>query len=893
MKHFHTLTANQAFEKLNSSHNGLSQEEAQKRNQLYGLNEFAKQEKVSKFKKFFSHFKDLMIIILLVSAAISLVITLIEGNYSDLVDVVLIVGIVFLNATMSYIQEAKAEASLEKLKNLSQSECFVLRDGEIVKIKTSLLTIGDVILLESGDIVPADALLIEGINLVVEEAALTGESTGVYKEAKAIKEENVALADRKNMLFKGTLISNGRAKALVVKIGNDTEIGKIATLVTTNKKELSHLEKNMEKVGKVITYSVLVVAALTFVLELFLHPEQKLTEKFLIAVALCVAAIPESLPAVITVISNFGVSLLAKNNVIVKKLQAVETLGACEVICSDKTGTITQNKMTVTNLYLNNKIYQTEFVENNKAFESLTKIAMLCNDTKQSGNALIGDSTETALVSFFQEKGFQKHLIEKENMRVAEISFNSNRKLMTTLNVKKDKYTLYSKGAINSVLKICSKILIDNKILPLDDEEKKQIEKANNKFGRDALRVLAFCFKDISKEQTSNTDNWEEDMVFVGLIGMIDPPRKEVAEAIEKCKKAGIRPVMITGDHSVTAFAIAKQTGIVEKESQVLTGVEIDKMNDEEFLEKLKTINVFARVSPENKVRIVQGFKTLGKVTAMTGDGVNDAPSLKQASIGVGMGITGTEITKDVADIVIADDNFATIVIAVEEGRKIFANITKTIRFLFSANLAEIIAIFFANIFFPKLVFLLPIQILFVNLITDTLPSISLSFEPAEKNIMEKQEKPAIFSKINVLTILFSGLSQGILVLGAFFFATKLFPGQNVVASTMAFVCLNMIQLFYIYSAKYNTSFVSNNPFKNKFGNLAFIVGVLLLVAVVATPINQILKFTSLSLYQWAISISFAFLILPISEIIKFVLNKTHNKKQKKLNAKTAENNQM
>ncbi len=878
MKDFTTKTANQAILSLNSSEEGLSFTEVKTRQEKFGFNEFEKQRKQSEIVKFFSHFVDLMIIILLISALISITVALVEANYSELVDGFIIIGIVFLNATMGYVQEKKAEDSLEKLKNISQSQSLVLRENKPIYVSSRELVAGDIILLEAGDIVPADARIITCSNLLVDESALTGESHNVEKQAKNLTASSLSLAEQSNLLFKGTTIANGRAKALVIKIGQETQLGKIADLVNQTQKEPSPLEKSLNKLGKIITVAVLIVATATFVLELFLKPEQSITEKFMIAIALCVAAIPESLPAVITVIMSIGVWYLAKQNVIVKKLQAVETLGACDVICSDKTGTITQNKMTVTEIFLSNKYYLANEIEKNADFEKLIFSSVLCNDTKISGEELIGDSTETALVAFASKYDYFKLDLDTKYERVGEISFNSNRKLMTTLHKTENVFTLQSKGALDSVLKTCSKILINNEVVPLTKAHQKQIIDANKTFGSKALRVLAFSFKELDIADISNQEIWEKDMVFVGLVGMIDPPRPEVWEAIKKCREAGIRPVMITGDHSITAFAIAKEVGIVTSYDQILTGVEIDALSDEEFLEKIKIVSVFARVSPENKVRIVEGFKTLGFVTAMTGDGVNDAPSIKKASIGVGMGITGTEVTKEVADIVIADDNFATIVLAVEQGRKIFSNIEKTIRFLFSANLAEILAIFLANIIFPQFIFLLPIQILFVNLITDTLPSVAMSFEKGEKDLMKRKAKQELFSKLNTLTIIFSGTIQATLVLFSFFIGLKITSGNGAIASTMAFITLNLIQLFYVFSAKFNSLLVKNNPFENKWQNYAFLAGIAILLLVTLTPFRSVMKFVEIPLSAWAICVSLAFMILPLIESVKVVLLKMRKK---------------
>lgn len=872
MKNAYELSRSEVLETLKTSKNGLSNDEAKIRLEKEGLNQPKEVKKKNAFLKFLAQFKDIMIIILIVAAVISIAVAIKENQTSELVDGFIILGIVLINAIIGFLQENKAENALEKLKSLTKPEAKVLRDGELVKISSSFLVKGDVVILEAGDIVPADLRILESANLNCDESSLTGESNPVSKSAEYKCSSSAALADRKNMLYSGNIITNGRAVAVVVATGADTEIGKIANMLATTEKEVTPLQKNIATVGKIITIIVLCVAVITFVCEIVLRPEEPIIEAFLIAVALAVAAIPESLPAVITIIMSMGVTKLAKKKAIVKHLHAVETLGCCEVICSDKTGTLTQNLMTVQALYYDNKLTEAVNDATSTTFLQMLKCMTLCNDSVQNKATFMGDPTETALCYFSQKCGFSKKEAEKKFERLDEISFDSNRKLMSTLNRTDDGEFVFTKGAVDNILRICDKIQINDKIFPLTDEIISQISIANNQMADKALRVLGFAYKKNSSEKQV----WEEGLIFLGMAGMIDPPRQEVKNAVIKCNKAGMRAVMITGDHKNTAFAIAKEIGIAKSIDEVMLGVELDKLSDEEFIERLKTTSVFARVSPENKVRIVQAFKKLGKVVAMTGDGVNDAPSLKTASIGVGMGITGTDVTKEVADIIVTDDNFATIVLAVEEGRKIYKNIQKTIKFLFSANLAEVLSIFIATLAFPQFIFLLPVQILFVNLITDSLPAIAMGFEPAEKDLMNEKPrdgKKTLFSDGVGISIIINGFFQALLILTSYTLGLKIFNDDKI-ASTMAFFTLNFVQLFYIFSIRIEGFLFINNPFKNIWQIGAFGMGVLFLMLIAFTPLRSIISLVSLNYSCWLIILGLSLLILPLSEFLKLIIKK-------------------
>ena len=872
MKQSYSSTIEENLKQYNSSLDGLNSEQVKSVYEKNGPNSLGEAKKKSWIIKFLAQFKDVMIIILLIAAAVSIGISIAEKSTSELVDGLIILAIVLLNAIIGFVQESKAESAMEALKKMTKPEAKVLRDGELVKLPSTELVVGDIVVLEAGDIVPADVRLLETALFKCDESSLTGESKAVNKDANLILKESTPLGDRKNMAFSGSTVVNGRGLALVVGTGKNTEIGKIAKMLEESKKEETPLQKSIKQVGKVLTIIVLVVAAITFVVEMFARPDEPL-EAFLTSVAIAVAAIPESLPAVITIIMSLGVARLAKRKAIVKRLHAVETLGSCEVICSDKTGTLTQNVMTITALYYDGNTELSPDASDRIEYKLCTEIMTLCNDSKKNKNKFVGDPTETALCDYALKNGFNKSKEEKLIPRVFEIPFDSVRKMHTTVHKKEDGLIQYTKGAPDIVLNRCTKIMTGGRVCELSTEKKNEIISANKKMGGNALRVLALAYKKLRSSNPKTAT--EEDLIFVGLVGMIDPPRPEVKDAVKKCLKAGIRPIMITGDHKHTAFAIAKDIGIAKKESEVLTGAEIDSLNDEEFLKILPKINVFARVSPENKVRIVNGLKSQGKIVAMTGDGVNDAPSIKSANIGVGMGITGTDVTKEVADIIVTDDNFATIVVAVEEGRKIYTNITKTIQFLFSANLAEIISIFVATIAFPNFIFLSPVQILFVNLITDSFPAIALGLEPAEADIMSEKPRKngtSVFGGGMGYMVAASGIIQAELVLIGYTLGIKFFSAE--VAMSMAFYTLNLIQFFYFVSMRVKRTAFKSNIFKNKWAVIAVAFAVGLLAIIAFTPLHTFIGLTSLNLTQWLIVIGISAVIFPLTELFKVIRNR-------------------
>lgn len=873
MKEFYNESAQSVLKNLNTTPQGLTSEKAQELLEKNGKNALAEGKKKSKFQKFFSQFKDVMIIILLIAAAISVVMSFIENDSSSLIEGGIILVIVLLNAIMGYVQENKAENALENLKKSTQPYCEVIRDGEAQKIKTEDLVVGDIVVLEAGNIVPADLRLIETHMLKTDESALTGESVSVEKNADLVLKTGASLSERKNMAYSGTVISYGRGLGVVTATGVNTEFGKISVMLASEEKSLTPLQQTLAKIGKIISWGVIIIAAVIFAIKIIHSPEDPINA-FLVAVALAVAAIPESLPAVVTIIMALSVQTLANKNAIIKKLHAVETLGSCSVICSDKTGTLTQNKMTVTTIYMNNEYYKTldKFDSADLCTNQIINCMTLCNDTKIEKKQLLGDPTETALISCSQNLGFKPNQIIKNYPRIDEVPFDSDRKMMTTFNKTTGGVVEYTKGALQSVIECCSHILINNKKTVLTEELKQEILNANSKMADDALRVLGLAYKEFGENKKLTH---EKDLCLLGLVGMIDPPRPEAKEAIKKCFTAGLKPIMITGDNPNTAFAIAKELGIASKQSQVATGKDIDSWSQDEFMRKIQKITVYARVSPEHKVKIVKAFKSLKKIVAMTGDGVNDAPSLKQADIGVGMGITGTDVTKDVADMIVTDDNFATIIVAVEEGRKIYTNIQKTVQFLLSTNVVEVLTLLLASIFMPALTFLTSAQILFINFITDSLPAIALGLEGAEKDIMARpprENSNNIFSNGVGYRIIYQGFIQTVIIMLEFALVYK-FTQNNVLASTMAFYTLNIMQIMHSVNLKTNGSlFKYKNIFKNKTFNYSFLIAWVLVLAVELIPgFAGIFGLAGLTITQFIIAALLGMIIIPLVELGKYL----------------------
>ena len=890
-KFWHAKTNEEVFEATSTQANGLTTEEAQARLARDGKNALAEGKKRPLVLKFLDQFKDVMIIVLLVAAAVSAVISIVEGNYSELIDSGLILLIVVVNAIIGLVQENKAEAALDALKNINKPFAKVIRDGVLTKIKSEEIVVGDIVVLEAGDIVPADIRLFESASLKVEEAALTGESVPSEKDASFIAKEDAPLGDRANMCYSSGVVSYGRGQGVVVAVGMNTEVGKIAKMLNESDNSQTPLQVQLAKTAKVLSVVVLAIAAVIFVSAIVIAIQDgavikdAILDSFMTAVAIAVAAIPEGLPAVVTIVLAIGVQKMSDRKAIVRNLPAVETLGCCEVICSDKTGTLTLNQMTVKELYTPaTGIYKAgEEGEMIEATELLVRGMALCNDTIDNGEKLLGDPTETALVAYAKSIGYTE--FKEKYPRLSENPFDSVRKLMSTLNDVDGKKVAHIKGAPDLLIEKCKYIYDGKEVREITADDVQAIKESNSAMAVKALRVLAVAVK--YDDETLET--LEQDMIFVGLVGMIDPPRAEVKDAVAVCKRAGITAIMITGDHIDTASAIAREIGILEEGKRVITGAELDKLSDEEFFAHLDEYRVFARVSPENKVRIVKAFKANNKIVAMTGDGVNDAPSIKAADIGIGMGITGTDVSKGASDMVLADDNFATIVSAVEEGRKVFANIKKAVQYLLSANIAEVLCLFIATLFL-RVEFLTPVMILWVNLVTDSLPALALGTEPAEADVMNyppRKSGSSLFAGKTGRDILIQGIMQTGLVMAAFCIGNYVLAdgvANHAVAETMAFVTLCFIQLFHSYNLRSQThSLFKGNPFSNKFLDLSFLVGAFLIVICVAIPAigETLFDAAALNIGEWAISIGLAFAIVPMVEIQKLIERAVEKKAKK------------
>ncbi len=872
---FYTQGVEEVLKSLDTSVDGLSTAQAKERLDAYGYNELDEGEKRSLLSKFIDQFKDLMIIILLVAAALSIIT---EGRHG-LTDACIIFAVVVLNAAFGVYQEGQAEAAIEALKNMSSPMARVRRDGNVVEIDSRELVPGDIVLLEAGDVVPADMRLIEAASLKIEEAALTGESVPVEKDITETVEAEAGIGDRVNMCYQNSNVTYGRGTGVVTNTGMYTEVGKIADMLANADESQTPLKQSLEQLSKTLTYLIIAIALVTFLVSVFIRGEQPL-EGLMVAVALAVAAIPEGLPAIVTILLSLGTTTLAKRNAIVRKLPAVETLGSTEIIASDKTGTLTMNQMTVEKVYTNGQLQNadTELGADNTTLRIMT----FANDTKVDPDGkLIGDPTETALVQFGLDHNFDVREVLKSEPRVAELPFDSDRKLMSTIHKEPDgSYFVAVKGAPDQLIKRVTRIEINGEVRPITDEDKQAILAINKDLAKQALRVLMMAYKTTSEIPTLESEVVESDLIFSGLVGMIDPERPEAAEAVRVAKEAGIRPIMITGDHQDTAEAISKRLGIIDPndtEDRVITGAELNELSDEEFQKVFKQYSVYARVSPEHKVRIVKAWQNEGKVVAMTGDGVNDAPSLKTADIGIGMGITGTEVSKGASDMVLADDNFATIIVAVEEGRKVFSNIQKSIQYLLSANMAEVFIIFFATLFGWDV--LQPVHLLWINLVTDTLPAIALGVEPAEPGIMthKPRGRQSNFFDGGVFgAIMYQGVFQTILVLAVYGWGL-VFPEHHTQAEihadalTMAYATLGLIQLLHAFNVKsvYQSVF-KVGLFRNKTFNWAIPVAFILLMATIVVPgFNNLFHVSHLSFTQWLAVIVGSFLIVVLVEIVK------------------------
>lgn len=848
---------------------GLTDEIVKKQREKYGANELKAQKKKSLFVKFLEQFKDFMIIVLIIAAVVSGVVGYMEGE--GITDSIIILIVVIVNAIIGVAQEAKAEKSLEALQKLSSHSAKVMRNGNLAVVPSKELVPGDIVILDTGDFVPADLRIIESANLKSQEASLTGESVPVEKNEKIITDEKVGIGDRVNMLFSSSLITYGRGKGIVVETGMNTEVGKIAGIINDTVKSETPLQTKLNKLGKTLGLAALVICAVIFGIGLLYGKEP--IDMFMTAVSLAVAAIPEGLAAVSTIVLAIGVQRMVKKHAIVKKLPAVETLGSATVICSDKTGTLTQNKMTVKKVFYDEKLVNLEDIKQEEIKDDLEKlvyVSMLCNDTKVGkDNKLTGDPTETALVDMGFNLSFKPELFEILP-RVAEIPFDSDRKLMTTIHKLNDKYIVYTKGGVDELLKRCNKYILNNELKDNLDSYKPTIYKYNEEMAKNALRVLAMGYKELDHMPTEEeVKNMESDLIYIGMVGMIDPPREEAKIAVEKCKTAGIKTVMITGDHKITAIAIAKALGILENEEEAITGAELEEMSDADLEKNIRKYSVYARVSPEHKVRIVKAWQANGEIVAMTGDGVNDAPALKTADIGCAMGMVGTDVAKEAADVILTDDNFATVVSAVEEGRRIYDNILKAIQFLLSSNVGEIIVLFVAILITPLLsnIFgidikliepLLPIHILWVNLVTDSLPALALAVDPAEKDVMNRKPlKPGkgIFTKGMTWRIVYQGIMIGLITLAAFVIGLatpdsslpEIYNDAGVrlsneevkveIGQTMAFTVLALSELVHVFNIRNNKkSIFKTKVFNNSKLVLAIGVSAALMLVILLIP---------------------------------------------------------
>ena len=873
MKQEYVQSPQELIAELNTSADGLSSAEAAARLEKYGPNKLKDAEKPTLLQRFIEQLKDPMLIILMIAAAVSAVTNFISGE--SFAEVFIILIVVLLNAVLGVFQESKAEAAIEALQTMTAATCKVLRDGKQVSIHSDQLVPGDVVLLEAGDSVPADGRLLESASLKIEEAALTGESVPVNKVIEALglakDQSEIPLGDRKNMCYMGSTVVYGRGKALITRTGMDTEMGKIAGALANTEQEQTPLQRQLEQLSTILSKLVLGICLFIFVFDLIVAGSftlDSVLSTFMVAVSLAVAAIPEGLATVVTVVLSIGVTNMSHRNAVIRRLTAVETLGCTQVICSDKTGTLTQNKMTV--------------VQHVGDTTPLATAMALCSDAhlNDEGQAE-GEPTEAALVNFAAKEGLPKDKLSAAEPRVDEAPFDSSRKMMSTIHTVDGAYVQYTKGAPDEILKRCTSYLENGKVLPMTEAKRAEILAANKNMADQALRVLAAAKRDWAEKPASNEPAFlEQDLCFLGLTGMIDPVRPEVKPAIVECREAGIRPVMITGDHKDTAVAIAKELGIITDASQAITGAELDKIPDSEIGEAVKKYGVYARVQPEHKVRIVTAWKGNGAITAMTGDGVNDAPSIKSADIGVGMGITGTDVTKNVADMVLADDNFATIVGAVEEGRRIYANIRKAIQFLLASNMSEVLGVFCATLLGFTL--LNPVHLLFINLITDCFPALALGMEQGEADIMKRKprnSKDGIFAGGLGFDIAYQGLLISIITLASYIIGHcmevgyfEMPRGVSDDGMTMAFLTMSMCEIFHSFNMRSQRKSVFTLHTHNKVLWGAMLGSLVLTTIVLEVPfVADLFGFTPVDLNEYLVALVLAFLVIPIVEIVKAI----------------------
>lgn len=895
--------ASEVLVKEESKKNGLKSSEADARLKKFGKNKLIEQKKRSTILRFLDQIKDPMILVLLAAALLSFATAIYQKESPA--DVFIILFVVFLNSVLGVIQENKAEEAIDALKKMTAATSKVKRDGKIINIKSEDLVRGDIIFLEAGDAVPADGRIIECVSLKIEESALTGESVPVTKEEEMLEipegEKGISLGDRKNMIYMGSTVVYGRGKAVITGTGMDTEMGKIADAISQAKEELTPLQKKLAQLSKILTIAIGAICVLVFALGIIEAKSVNIDvmiDTFMLAISLAVAAIPEGLVAVVTIVLSIGVTKMSKRNAVIRKITAVETLGCAQVICSDKTGTLTQNKMTV--------------VDYSSPYEKLLATGMaLASDAEEvnAGNEveIIGEPTEAALVKYASEKGIKKAEIIKDYPRIGEAPFDSGRKMMSTVHhnrlsmdisegddfisdlISKSNYVQFTKGAPDVVLKKCTHILENGQIVNLDEEKKKKVNERNLEMASKALRVLSLAIRLYDDKPNSfDSKELEKDMVFVGLTGMIDPVRPEAKEAVWECRQAGIRPIMITGDQLDTAVAIAKELEIIESEDEAILGARLDDMTDEELIANIGTYSVYARVQPEHKVRIVKAWQANKMITAMTGDGVNDAPAIKTADIGVGMGITGTDVTKNVADMILADDNFATIVSAVEEGRRVYANIRKAIQFLLASNISEVLAILIATLL--SFTILEPAHILWINLITDSLPALALGLEIGEKDAMRRKPRRSnegVFSGGLGTDTLYQGVLITILILTAYFLGHYMETGVFEITEskhgiTMAFLTMSMCEIFHSFNMRSRVNSIFTIKNQNKWLWLSAGVALLLTIVVISVePIANLFEFTEISIREYSAAMVLAFMIIPLVEIAKLIKRKLGHKEKK------------